>query len=186
MVLLKRYNQTRACQKHESHLGERVQQIIPLLPMLFIFYSIYRRVFSTKSPLMVVTLETCVQRELQTDSIFNRYLNNASLRIQQLPDFGTKELPQEKDIHKKTQKDQQKPNKTPNSFMFIWHSGNCIYFLSDILHTRNHPLHMESEYKNSCETPYIYIITHIYGIFTLQMIPTIISSCESRGRAEAS
>lgn len=185
MVLLKRYNQTRACQKHESHLGECVQQI-PLLPMLLIFYSIYRGVFSTKSPLMVVTLETCVQRELQTDtSVFNRYLNNANLNIQQLPDFGTKELPQERHSPKKS-KDQQKTNKTPNPLMFIWHSGNCIYFLSDILHTRNHPLHMESEYKNSCETPYIYIITHIYGIFTLQMIPTIISSCESRGRAEVS
>lgn len=44
--------------------------------------------FSSKSPIMVVTLETCVQRELQTDtSVFNRYLNNARLRIQQLPEF---------------------------------------------------------------------------------------------------
>lgn len=146
----------------------------------FLFY--LQRVFSSKSPLMVVTLETRVQRELQTDSsVFNRYLNNARLRIQQLPVFATTGLPwlpQEKEVHKKK-------NQTQNHLMFIWHSGNCIYFLSDILHTRNHPLHMESEYKNSCETPYIYIITHIYGIFTLQMIPTIISSCESRGRVEA-
>lgn len=43
---------------------------------------------------------------------------------------------------------------------------------------------MESEYKNSCKTPYIYIITHIYGIFTFQMIPTIISSYESRRGVE--
>lgn len=43
---------------------------------------------------------------------------------------------------------------------------------------------MEFEYKKSCETPYISIITHIYGFFTFQMIPTIISSYESRGGVE--
>lgn len=45
---------------------------------------------------------------------------------------------------------------------------------------------MESKYKNSCETPYIFIIIiHIYDIFAVQIIPTIISSCESRRRVEA-
>jgi len=161
------------------HVEEHVQQT-HLLPMLFISYSIYNRVFFSRSLLMVVTLETNVQRELQTaTSVFNRFrvdLGNIRLRIQQLP-----ELLLQQGFHCFRKRGKFMP-KNPRVYMAL---KDCIYFLCGIPHTRNHPLHTEFEYKNSCETPYIYIIIHIYGIFTLQMIPTIISSCESRHKVEA-
>lgn len=125
----------------------------------FLFY--LQRVFSSKSPLMVVTLETRVQRELQTDSsVFNRYLNNARLRIQQLPVFATTGLPwlpQEKEVHKK------KKTKTISclygiqGIAFIFY---LIFFIPEItLYIWNLNIKIPARH-------HIFILLHIYMAFS--------------------
>lgn len=93
--LLKRYNQTRACQKHESHLGASVQQI-PLLPVLSIFYSIYRGFFQQKSLNGSNTGNVYKENySVLTDILTTTDKDSTAARV-----FATPGLAQEKEIHK--------------------------------------------------------------------------------------
>lgn len=90
MIILNRYNWIGVCQKHISYSwGNTSKRHVCF--QCYLFFILSTGVFFSKSPLMVVTLETRVQRELQpATSVFNRFkvdLNNTGLRIQRLPEL---------------------------------------------------------------------------------------------------
>lgn len=150
LITLNRYNWTGGCEKHPSYIWRRC-----FCFQCYLFFILPIEGFFSRSPFMVLTLETHVQRELQTGTgVFSRFKADLNIRfkVQQLPELcfiGALMA---------STTDRSSCEKSPR---FIWYAGNCIYFLSGIPHTRNCPLHMESKYKNSCETPYIFSIIHI-------------------------